>query len=197
MATKDPRVDAYIGKAPPFAKPILRHIRALVHQAVPGVEESIKWSFPHFGYKGMLCSMAAFKAHCVVGFWNASILAGVDTQRSAMGQFGRLQSVQDLPSDRTFVSLVKKAAALNEAGVKPKRTVRPPGPPVVAPDDLTAALKGNKKAQAVFDAFPPSHRREYIEWITEAKTAATRQRRLDTAMEWIAEGKGRNWKYER
>lgn len=197
MATKDPRVDAYIEKAQPFAKPILRHIRKLVHQAVPGVQESIKWSFPHFEYKGMLCSMAAFKAHCVMGFWNASILDGVETQRSAMGQFGRIQSLHDLPADRTFMSLVKKAAALNDAGIKPKREVRPPKPPLATPGFLIAALKGNKKAQSAFDAFPPSHRREYIEWLTDAKTDATRQRRLDAAVQWIAEGKGRNWKYER
>jgi hypothetical protein len=197
MPTKDPRVDAYIEKAQPFAKPILRHVRKLVHQAVPQVQENIKWSFPHFEYKGMLCSMAAFKAHCAVGFWNASILDGVERQRSAMGQFGRIESLDDLPSDRTFIALVKKAAALNEAGIKPKRDARAPKPPLDPPDYLVAALKRNKKAHAAFDAFPPSHRREYIEWLTEAKTDATRQRRLETALEWIGEGKGRNWKYER
>ena len=197
MPTKDPRVDAYIAKAQPFAKPILRHVRKLVHRAVPGVRENIKWSFPHFEYKGMLCSMAAFKTHCAFGFWNASILDGVATQRSAMGQFGRLQCLDDLPPDRTFASLVKKAAALNEAGVKPKRAVRVPKAPLDPPDYLVRALKRHRKAQSAFEAFPPSHRREYIEWLTDARTDATRERRLATAIGWIAEGKGRNWKYER
>lgn len=197
MPANDPRVDAYIEKAQPFARPILRHIRKLVHQAVPGVVETIKWSFPHFQHKGMLCSMAAFKAHCVMGFWNASILEDVETQRKAMGQFGRIQSLDDLPADRTLISLVRKAAALNDAGVKPKRPVRVPKPPPSPPDFLVAALDRNPKARSAFTAFPPSHRREYIQWLTEAKTVATRQRRLDTALEWIAEGKGRNWQYER
>jgi len=197
MPRKDPRVDAYIDKAQPFAKPILRHVRKLVHQAVPGVQETIKWSFPHFEYKGMLCSIAAFKAHCAMGFWNQSVLEKDMKQRTAMGQFGRLLSTDDLPSDGTFTALVKKAAALNEAGVKPKREVRPPKPPIDPPEFLIAALERNKKAQSAFERFPPSHRREYIEWLTDAKTDATRQRRLDTAIEWIAEGRGRNWKYER
>ncbi len=195
--SRDPRIDAYIEQAQPFAKPILRHVRKLVHQAVPGVDETVKWSFPHFQYKGMLCSIAAFKAHCAMGFWNQSVLDEDEKQRTAMGQFGRITSIDDLPADRTFVALVKKAAALNEAGVKPKRVVRAPKPVLEPPDYLLDALKRNRKAQSAFDAFPPSHRREYIEWLTEAKTDATRQRRLDAALGWIAEGKGRNWKYER
>jgi uncharacterized protein YdeI (YjbR/CyaY-like superfamily) len=197
MPSRDPRIDAYIEKAQPFAKPILRHVRKIVHQAVPGVEETIKWGFPHFQYKGILCSIAAFKAHCALGFWNASVLQEDQKHRTAMGQFGRITSTADLPSERNLVALVKKAAAMNEAGVKPKRAVRAPRPPLDPPDDLVAALKADKKAQAAFAAFPPSHRREYIEWLTEAKTDATRQRRLDTALAWIADGKGRNWKYER
>ena len=206
MPSKDPRVDVYIDNAQSFAKPILRHVRELVHQAVPEVQETIKWSFPHFEHRGIVCSMAAFKAHCAVGFWNSSVLeqparGGSGERRAAtetaMGQFGRLTSVDDLPPDRTFVALVKRAAALNDLGVKPKRAVRPAKPPLEVPDDLAASLKRSKKAQSTFDAFPPSHRREYIEWITEAKTDATRQRRLETAVGWIAEGKGRNWKYER
>ena len=197
MPGRDPRVDAYIAKAQPFAKPILRHVRKLVHQAVPDVQETIKWGFPHFQHQGILCSVAAFKAHCAVGFWNASVLEADQTQRTAMGQFGRITSRDDLPPDKTFVSLVRKAAALNEGGVKPPRAVRVPKPPPETPDDLAAALKRNKKAQAAFESFPPSHRREYIEWVTEARTDATRQRRLDTAVGWIAEGRDRNWKYQR
>lgn len=197
MATTDPRVDVYIEKAQPFARPVLRHIRALVHRAVPDVEETMKWSFPHFQYQGMLCSMAAFKQHCAFGFWNHSMMTEDQKSADAMGQFGRIASVDDLPADRTFVSLVKQAAALNVAGVKPKRVIRTPKPALEPPQDLLAALKKNKRAATAFDGFPPSHRREYIEWITEAKTEATRARRLTTAVEWIAEGKGRNWKYER
>ena len=129
MPTRDRRVDDYIAKAQPFAKPILEHIRDLVHTAVPGIEETMKWSFPHFDYNGgIFCSMAAFKAHCAFGFWNDSVLADDQKSRDAMGQFGRITSLKGLPSDKAFVALVKKAAALNDAGVKPKREVKPKKP---------------------------------------------------------------------
>ena len=196
MARTDPRVDAYIDKSQPFARPILKHIRALVHTALPDVQETTKWSFPHFDYKGMLCSMAAFKAHCAFGFWNHSILSEEQKSADAMGQFGRITSLQDLPPDKVFIALVKKAAALNDAGIKPKREPKAPKKPLKAPPDMLAAIKRNKKAQATFGAFSPSAQREYIEWITEAKTDVTRERRLETAVQWMAEGKGRNWKYE-
>lgn len=198
MATRDPRVDEYIAKAQPFAKPILTHIRKVVHAACPGVEETMKWSMPHFDYRGMLCSMAAFKAHCAFGFWNASLLkdSGIPARSAdAMGQFGRITSLADLPPDRVLASLVKRAASLNDEGVKvPRRRVAPKAP-VVVPDDFLAALKKNRKARDTFDAFPPGHRREYIDWIEDAKADATRQRRLATSIEWLAAGKGRNWKY--
>jgi uncharacterized protein YdeI (YjbR/CyaY-like superfamily) len=200
MPKLDPRVDAYIAKSAPFAKPILTHIRTVVHSAWPDVEETMKWSFPHFDYKGTVCSMAAFKAHCTFGFWKAQLLTdGGDAgkSREAMGQYGRITSLDDLPDDRTLASLVKKAAALNEAGVTIPRVRKAPKPEVKPPAYLIAALKKNRKALATFEAFPPSHRREYVEWITEAKTDETRQRRVATAVEWMAEGKGRNWKYER
>jgi uncharacterized protein YdeI (YjbR/CyaY-like superfamily) len=194
MAHTDRRVDTYIAKAQPFAKPILSHIRALVHKAVPEVQETIKWSFPHFDYKGVLCSMAAFREHCAFGFWNQSILADDQKSADAMGQFGRITSLRDLPPGRTFVALVKQAAALNDAGVKPKRELKPKAP-LKTPAYMLAALKKNKKAHATFDAFSPSAQREYVEWVTEAKTDATRDRRLETAVQWMAEGKERNWKY--
>jgi uncharacterized protein YdeI (YjbR/CyaY-like superfamily) len=200
MGRKDPRVDAYIAKAQPFARPILTHIRKAVHAACPDVEETMKWSFPHFDYKGMLCSMASFKAHCAFGFWKASLLkdSGIPAKSAeAMGQFGRLTSVSELPSEKVLAALVRKAASLNDEGIKPPRRKAAAKQPLAVPDDLVAALKKNTKARSAFDAFPPSHRREYVEWIVEAKTDETRQRRIATAIEWMADGKSRNWKYER
>jgi len=197
MATTDPRVDAYIEKAQPFAQPILKHIRALVHKALPDVQETTKWRFPHFDHKGMLCSMAAFKAHCAFGFWNHSILTDDQKSADAMGQFGRITSVKDLPSDRVFISLVKKAAALNDAGIKLKREAKTPKKPLTAPAYMLSAIRKNKKAHATFESFSPSARREYVEWVTEAKSDETRGRRLETAVQWLAEGKIRNWKYVR
>lgn len=195
MGKRDPRVDAYIDKAAPFAKPILEHIRETVHAAVPNVEETMKWSFPHFDYKGMLCSMAAFKEHCAFGFWKHSLVVGGERPSEAMGSVGRITSVKDLPSKKELTALLKKAAALNDEGVKVERPKRAPKEALPTPDDLAAALKKNKKAAAAFDGFPPSHRREYIEWITEAKTEPTRAKRLAQTIEWLNEGKPRNWKY--
>ena len=194
MASCDPRVDQYIAKAQPFARPVLKHLRKIVHTGCPDVEETMKWSFPHFQYKGMLCSMAAFKAHCVFGFWNHSMMSEDQKSSDAMGQFGRLTSIDDLPADKTLIAMVKKAVALNDAGVKPNR-VKSPKAPLDTPDDMMAALRKNKKAMATFEGLPPSHRREYVEWVVEAKADDTRERRLKTAIEWMAEGKIRNWKY--
>ena len=196
MGTRDPRVDAYIEKAQPFAKPILSHLREVVHSGCPDVVETMKWSFPHFTYKGMLCAMAAFKEHCAFGFWKRSLVEGVGARdENAMGQFGRITSITDLPAERTLIRLVKQAASLNERGVKVERTPRT-RPALEPPADLVAALKKNTKARDAFHAFSPSHRREYVEWITEAKREDTRQRRLATAIEWLSEGKPRNWKYQ-
>jgi uncharacterized protein YdeI (YjbR/CyaY-like superfamily) len=201
MGKKDPRVDAYIAKSAEFARPILKHIRKVVHAALPAVEEELKWGAPHFMYKGMLCGMAAFKQHCSFGFWRAKELAqdhkevGKDG-KPGMGQFGNLKSVSDLPSQKVLTKLVKAAAALNDAGTKAPRTAKSKRPAPKMPADFLAALKKHKKAHATFAAFSPSHQREYIEWITEAKRDETRNRRIATALEWIAEGKSRNWKYE-
>ncbi len=197
MGTRDKRVDAYIAKSADFAKPILEHIRAIVHEGCPDVEETIKWSFPNYQYKGMLCSMAAFKEHCTFGFWKGSLVVDAADRKSdeAMGQLGRISKLSDLPPRKKLVSYVRKAKELNDAGVKVAKRASKPKPALEPPADLLTALKKNKRAQETFDAFPPSHRREYIEWITEAKTDATRQKRLAQAVEWMAEGKPRNWKY--
>ena len=193
MGTRDPRVDAYIENAQPFAKPILQHLRKVVHAGCADVEETMKWSFPHFTYMGMLCAMAAFKEHCTFGFWKGSLLEAPQGG-DAMGQFGRITSVNDLPPQKTLVALVRQAASLNDQGVKVERTAGR-RTPLATPDDLIAALKKNKKALATFESFSPSHRREYVEWITDAKREETRQRRVSTAIEWLAAGKPRNWKY--
>lgn len=198
MATRDPRIDAYIAKSADFAKPILVQIREVVHAACPDVEETMKWSFPHFMYKGMLCSMAAFKEHCALGFWKGSLILGKEPGGSeqGMGHFGRITKVDELPSRKVLSGYIKQAMKLNDDGVKNPARAKPKKPrELVVPDDLTKALQKNKAARATFEKFSPSHKREYVEWITEAKTEATRLRRLETAIEWMAEGKPRNWKY--
>ena len=199
MGKKDPRVDAYIDAAPDFARPILKHLRALVHRACPKVEETMKWSFPHFDHEGILCGVAAFRAHCAFGFWKGKLIVDPATNRSAeaMGQFGRITRVTDLPSDATMIAMIREAARLNEEKVAVPRRRAAPRPEAAIPDDLSAALRINAPARAAFAAFTPGKRRDYIDWITEAKTDATRRRRLETAVGWIAEGKSRNWKYER
>jgi len=157
----------------------------------------MKWSFPHFLYKGLLCSMAAFKAHCAFSFWKGALVVGDGGRQEAMGQFGRLTAVADLPPRKELVALIKRAVALNDAGVKAPARSRRTGPaaPVRVPAELASALRQNKKAQAAFAGFPPSHKREYIDWIVGAKGEITRKRRLDTAIGWMAQGKPRNWKY--
>jgi uncharacterized protein YdeI (YjbR/CyaY-like superfamily) len=201
MSTKIPDVDRYIEKAQPFARPILKRLRAVVHRACPQCEEVMKWSFPHFDYKGMLCSMASFKAHCAFGFWKASLLADAEkvlekSDRTAMGHLGRITSLDDLPSDAALAALVKEAMKLNESGVKVVRAVKKKSA-LRVPAYFMEAIRANKQALAAFEAFPPSHKREYVEWVTEAKTEATRAKRLATAVQWIAQGKSRNWKYQR
>ena len=199
MATKDPRIDAYIAKSAPFAQPILTRYRELVHKACPAVEERIKWGVPHFDYNGgMMTAMAAFKAHASIGFWlGKEVLGDSYKPGEAFGHLGRLTSVKDMPTAAATTAFIKKAMKLNDAGVKMKRPVKKPKAPLKTPRELSAALAASKKAQATWDAFAPSHKREYIEWITEAKAEATRDRRLEQAIEWIAEGKQRNWKYQR
>jgi hypothetical protein len=197
MPKTDPRVDAYIAKSAPFAQPILRHLRALVHRAAPAITETIKWGMPFFEHEGIVCHMAAFKAHCSFGLWRGGRIEKTGREGEAMGQFGRIVHLADLPPDRTILALVKKAAALNLAGENAAPRVKRPKEPIPLPADFRAALAGSVAAKATFDGFAPSRRRDYLEWITEAKTAATRAKRIATAVEWLAEGKPRNWKYQR
>jgi uncharacterized protein YdeI (YjbR/CyaY-like superfamily) len=201
---KNPQFDTYIAKAAPFAQPILNHLRALVHATCPEASEEMKWSSPCFTYHGkMLCSMAAFKAHMAFGFWHQEmekVIAketGVDKGDQAMGLLGRIEKREDLPSDAKLRGYIKHAMELTDAGTpaRPKGPVKKK-PEAKAPPDLTARLKTSKKAATTWESFSPSHRREYIEWITEAKRAETREQRLETTLEWLVAGKQRNWKYQ-
>jgi hypothetical protein len=197
MGTRDKRIDTYIEKSPEYARPILTYLREVVHEACPEVVEEMKWSRPHWSYKGLMCGAAAFKQHCAFGFWKGSLI--FDTgDKDGMGHFGRLTSVKDLPPKRLLIGYIREAKRLNEEGIeveKPKRSKEKKE--LVVPAYFTAAVKKNKKALAAFEAFPYSHKKEYVEWVTEAKTEETRDRRMATTVEWLAEGKSRNWKYEK
>ena len=201
MPILDPRIDAYIDRSAEFAQPILAHLRKLVHKACPDVKETMKWSMPHFEYKGMLCGFAAFKQHCTFGFWKQSLLEtdAFPAEKTAMGSFGRIESRKDLPADKVIVGLVQQAMELNEKGVKveKKKPAAAAKKELVIPDILVTALNKNKAAKATFENFPYSFKKEYVQWITEAKTEPTREKRLATTLEWLAEGKRRNWKYEK
>jgi uncharacterized protein YdeI (YjbR/CyaY-like superfamily) len=195
MGRKDLRVDAYIDTAQPFAKPILKFLRKTVHAGCPTVEETIKWQFPHFDYRGIMCAMAAFKEHCAFGFWKGELIVSARAEKG-MGQFGRITSLQDLPDEKTLLGYVRKAAELNERGVaKPGRSGGRPRPVLEVPPYLSAALRKNVKARTTFEKFSPTNRRDYIEWLIEAKREETREQRLKTAIQWMEEGKPRNWKY--
>jgi uncharacterized protein YdeI (YjbR/CyaY-like superfamily) len=202
MPKTDPRVDAYIAKSREFARPILRHLRTLVHEACPEAEETLKWSSPSWMYGGkILCGMAAFKEHAAFIFWHQGMIEvlGADGDKSdtAMGSLGRITSVEDLPSDRKMTKYIRAAAALTESGAPSRpRQAKKRAAPLAVPGDLQARLAKNKAAAKTFEAFSPSARNEYVEWITEAKQDATRKKRLETTVEWLAEGKKRNWKYE-
>lgn len=195
MANGDPRVDQYIANANDFAKPILTRIRETVRTACPDIEEAIKWSSPTFMYRGrILCGMAAFKEHCHLHFWRGQLIAlenGADVNDLLRG----LKRVSDLPSKRELAGYVKQAMQMHDAGVTPPKAKAARKEELVVPADLAAPLKRNKKAAQTFAKFSPSHRREYIEWITDAKRDDTRARRVAQTLEWLAEGKSRNWKY--
>ncbi len=202
MGQFDERIDAYIAKSADFAKPILIHIRQVVHQASPLISETIKWGMPFFDYKGPICMMASFKQHCAFGFWKASrlndperLLKGSD-EEAAAGSFGRINKMEDLPSDEALVGFIHQMIAINESGVKEVKKPSAPKPELPVPADFEKLLKGNIAAKEVFEKFSPSHKREYIEWITEAKTDATREKRMLQAIMQIIEGKSRNWKYK-
>lgn len=199
MVTKDPRIDAYIAKSPEFARPILLKLRGLVHRGCPEVVETMKWGAPAFEHHGILAGMAAFKAHCVFGFWKSSLVTATAADRAAMGQFGRLLSLSDLPADRTIVGWVAKAANLNERGARVVRPRKHPKPALPLPEELVAAFRTRKhvRARVFFESLSPSGRREYLEWITGAKRAETRARRVATTLAQLAESKPHNWKYQK
>jgi uncharacterized protein YdeI (YjbR/CyaY-like superfamily) len=204
MGKRDERIDAYINKSADFARPILKHLRELVHTACPETEEAMKWSFPHFDYKGMMCSVASFKQHCAFGFWKASLMSDsakiLARNSEAMGQLGQIKTLKDLPPDDVLLAYIKEAARLNEENIKlpPTRTqTSSEKKELSVPDYVSAALKQNQKASETFENFSYSNKKEYIHWITEAKSAETRNKRLATAIEWLNEGKSKNWKYEK
>ena len=195
---KDPRIDAYIGKAAPFARAILQHVRKLIHKACPEVQETMKWSMPHFEYHGIMIGMAAFKEHCSVGFWKGELILGKPAgSDGGMGHFGKIKSVRDLPPDKQFIEYVRKAAALNEQGVKKPADLKPKPRPrdLTIPEYFREALRKNKKAATTFEGFSYTNKKEYVDWLTEAKREETRSQRLKTSIGWLAEGKPRNWKY--
>lgn len=203
MPVIDKRLDDYIGKAADFAKPILAHLRKLAHQACPDTVETMKWSFPHFEYNGSnICSMAAFKQHCAFGFWLAALMsdphkildAGGD--KAAMGHLGQIKSLADLPADSILIDYMQEAMRLIDAGAKlPKKPTAEKARVLDIPAYFLQALQKNKWALACFEQFSYSNKKEYVEWVTEAKTEATREKRLKDAVDWMAEGKIRNWKY--
>ena len=194
MSARDPRIDAFIAKAQPFAQPILAHLRQVLHRACPGIGESIKWGRPAFLNEGrILAVFGAFKAHASLTLWKMGEATG--REEEGMGQFGRLTSLADLPDDAELIRIIQAAASARaEAKPQPKKAPRPDLP---VPEELTAALAASPTAQAVWDGFAPSHRREYSEWVSEAKRAETRAARVAQSVEWIAEGKQRNWKYQK
>lgn len=198
MGKKDARIDQYIANAAPFARPILKQLRAAVHEGCPECQETLKWGMPSFVYKGILAGMAAFKQHAAFGFWKHKLVVGGNRPAGAMGSFGRLTSIRDLPARSRLVAMVKKAKKLNDDGVKAPRVAhRKKRPELPVPPYLKKALAKNPKARVAFASFSPSHRREYIEWVTEAKTEETRDCRVETAIAWMTKGKSRNWKYQR
>jgi uncharacterized protein YdeI (YjbR/CyaY-like superfamily) len=202
MGKREKGVDAYIMKSADFAQPILEHLRDIVHKACPDVAEKIKWSAPHFEYKGMLCNMAAFKQHCAFGFWKAALMEDKMLMENAkgeraMGHLGRITSLKDLPSNKTMIGYIHEAMKLNEAGVRVEKR-KPADPKTLAtPAYFSKALNKNKIALKNFNSFSPSCKKEYIMWLEEAKTDETRNKRMATAVEWIEEGKQRNWKYQK
>lgn len=198
MPTTDPRVDAYIERSAEFARPILTHLRKLVHKACPDIVETIKWSMPHFDHKGPVCNMAAFKQHCAFGFWKQTLLDHkFPIEENAMSSFGKITSLKDLPSDKELIALIAQAIELNEKNIKIPKKQTAAKTELAIPDELAKALAKNKTAKTNFENFSYSKRKDYIEWINGAKTDATRDKRIATTVEWISEGKGRNWKYEK
>ncbi|WP_395008126.1 YdeI family protein [Undibacterium sp.] len=200
MKNTDPRIDVYIENSAEFAQAILTHIRQMVHQHCPDVRETIKWSMPHFEYKGgIFCHFAAFKKHCAIGFWYGELLQIDSKLEKAMGQFGRITSLAELPDDETFVHFLKEAMKLHDSGVKlpSRKKDKSEKKELEVPADFLDELRKNSAAFATFNSFSYSQKKEYVDWYAEAKTDATRTKRLHQAIEWMAEGKRRHWKYEK
>jgi uncharacterized protein YdeI (YjbR/CyaY-like superfamily) len=199
MATKDPRIDSYIADSAEFARPILKHFRKLIHQGCPTAVETIKWGCPFFDYQGLLCGFASFKAHCSLFFWRdidvSRWLPKTNNSGAGMGQFGKITAMADLPKDSVLLACIRAAVAQREAPASKIKRARKPGKELPVPADLKKALAANAKAATTFKNFAPSHRREYIDWITDAKRPETREKRLHTTIEWLTEGKSQNWKY--
>lgn len=200
MGKRDKKVDAYIMRSADFAQPILEHLRDLVHKTCPDAVEKIKWGFPHFEYKGLLCSMAAFKKHCVFGFWKAALMKDKTLMENAksetaMGHLGKITSLKDLPSSKVMTSYIREAMKLNDDDVKIEKAKPAKHRSLVVPEYLAGALAKGKTARQHFEAFSYSNKKEYIAWLEEAKTAETRNKRLAITVEWVGEGKPRNWKY--
>jgi uncharacterized protein YdeI (YjbR/CyaY-like superfamily) len=195
--SRDPRVDTYIAKAAPFARPILEHVRERIQVAAPDAVETMKWSAPSYTLDGkILLMMAAFKAHAAINFWRGQELRGDHASDGAMGQFGKLTSLADLPADQELDALIRQAAELAKAAPTPRKVKHMPKPPPELHPEFAAALAKNPEAKAALDGFPPSAQRDYFEWIAEAKQEATRAKRITTAVEWLSEGKRRHWKYQ-
>jgi len=202
MGQYDERIDAYIAKSADFAKPVLIHIRDVVHRASPLINETVKWGMPFFDYKGPVCMMAAFKQHLGFGFWKASrlndpdrLLQGSD-EEAAAGSFGRIVTLDDLPPEEALIDFIHQMIKINESGVKEPKKPSAPKAELPMPADFDKLLRGNLAAMDNFEKFSPSKKREYLEWFAEAKSEATREKRMEQALEWIAEGKSRNWKYQ-
>ena len=195
--SRDPRIDAYVAKAQPFSQPILEHVRTRVHAVLPDVEETVKWSMPAYTLGGKIVLItAAFKAHLALNFWRGQELRGDGANADAMGQFGKIKSLADLPPDKEFDRLIREAADLAKCAPAPRKTKHAPKPAPGLHPEFAAALAKAPQAKAVLDSFPPSAQRDYFEWIAEAKQDATRQKRIATAIEWLGEGKRRHWKYQ-
>ena len=197
MGKRDPRIDAYIAKQKDFAKPIMKYLRDVIHEGCPDVEETLKWSSPSFMHHGLMCGFAGFKEHAIFGFWKHTLLLKTKQGERAAGSYGRLTSMDDLPPKRVLLDLVKKAMVLNEKGtVAPRLRSMKAKKSIPMHASFKAALAKSKKAAAQFADFSPSKKLEYLEWIADAKADDTRARRVAQAVEWIAEGKSRNWKYQ-
>jgi uncharacterized protein YdeI (YjbR/CyaY-like superfamily) len=200
-STRQSKFEAYADQLPDFAIPIFGHLRALVHATCPQVSEEVKWSIPHFVHGGEnLCIFAAYAKHCSFSFAKDSLMADPRLKSSAARPaakrfMGRLTTLSDLPPDDDLAAWIAEAMSLNDRGIKLPPRQSDGSKPVEVPQAFTDALAANPAAKAVFDTKSPSFRKEYNVWIGDAKTDATRQKRIGEALTWIAEGKGRFWKY--